>query len=159
MELRRGSRGIVRIGHRGAAALAADNSLESLALAVELGVDVVEFDVLRAPDGRLVVSHDASAASRNGAASLEEALELLDGLGVGLHLDLKSPGVEARIADALRARSLVERTFVSSVSREVLRTLRAVEPELRRAVGYPDDHLGVSRWPRLDPVVRGGLGA
>ena len=37
---------LLRIGHRDAAALAPENTLQSLALAIEFGCDFVEVDVL-----------------------------------------------------------------------------------------------------------------
>ena len=63
VELRAGR--VLRIGHKGAAALAPEkhaalapeNTLRSLALAVELGCDLVEFDVLSLDDGTLVLAH------------------------------------------------------------------------------------------------------
>ena len=45
------------IGHRGAAALAPENTIASLERAVEHGVDVVEIDVLDTRDGELVLAH------------------------------------------------------------------------------------------------------
>jgi hypothetical protein len=51
MELRRGPHGIVRVGHRGAAALAPENSLAAIEAAAAHEVDAVELDVLRAPGG------------------------------------------------------------------------------------------------------------
>ena len=51
---------MLRIGHRGAAALAPENTIESLRLALELGCDLVEFDV-HDLDGTLVLVHDAPA--------------------------------------------------------------------------------------------------
>ena len=48
MEQRR----FLRIGHKGAAALAPENTIGSLAAALEVGVDMVEFDVVDAPAGR-----------------------------------------------------------------------------------------------------------
>src|SRR5439155_16498822 len=56
IDLHRGARPLV-IGHRGAAALAPENSLESVEAAVRAGVDGVELDVLRTRDGRLVLAH------------------------------------------------------------------------------------------------------
>ena len=50
MNLRRGDRPLL-IGHKGAAALEPENTLGSLSRAVELGCDLVEFDVLSL-DGR-----------------------------------------------------------------------------------------------------------
>jgi len=46
------------IGHRGTAGLALENTLESFRLALDLGVDGVEFDVRITRDGNPVVCHD-----------------------------------------------------------------------------------------------------
>jgi glycerophosphoryl diester phosphodiesterase len=48
----------LKIGHRGAAAVAPENTLASFRRAVELGADAVEFDLHRTRDGRFVVIHD-----------------------------------------------------------------------------------------------------
>jgi len=45
-------------GHRGASAYARDNTVESIALAVEQGADGVEVDVRATRDGRLILHHD-----------------------------------------------------------------------------------------------------
>lgn len=46
------------IGHRGAAGTELENTLASLQSAIDHGVDIVEFDVRKTRDGRLVVFHD-----------------------------------------------------------------------------------------------------
>ena len=62
ISLRRRASGPLRIGHRGAAALAPENTLGSFRAAVEAGVDLVEFDVLDLRDGTLVVAHSDDLA-------------------------------------------------------------------------------------------------
>lgn len=47
-------------GHRGAAALAPENTLEAVDAALAAGADGFECDVRRTRDGRLVLMHDAS---------------------------------------------------------------------------------------------------
>ena len=47
----------LRIGHRGAPALAPENTLRSLAQAVEHPLDFVELDVISTADGQLVLGH------------------------------------------------------------------------------------------------------
>lgn len=47
------------IGHRGAAGLALENTIESIKAAVACGVDVVEFDIRLTQDNKLVVCHNA----------------------------------------------------------------------------------------------------
>lgn len=46
------------IGHRGAAGLALENTVESIHAAIKAGVDGIEFDVRTTKDGKLVLSHD-----------------------------------------------------------------------------------------------------
>ena len=50
------------IGHRGAAGLALENTLESIKAAKEAGVDAVEFDVRLTADGHFVLCHDSSVS-------------------------------------------------------------------------------------------------
>lgn len=47
-----------KIGHRGAKGHLAENTLESIQLALEMGVDAIELDVHRCKTGELVVIHD-----------------------------------------------------------------------------------------------------
>lgn len=49
---------IKKIGHRGAKGLLAENTLESIDLALHHGVDAIEIDVHRCRSGELVVIHD-----------------------------------------------------------------------------------------------------
>ena len=153
MELLRGERDLVRVGHRGAAALAPENSLEAVEAAAAAGVDAVELDVLPG----LVLGHDLPAAP--GAATLDEALALVARLGLAVQLDVKVPGLAEGIAGALRRHGLVERSFASSFSSEILAGLARAEPALPLAFTYPDDRLGVSGSRALRPVVRPALAA
>jgi glycerophosphoryl diester phosphodiesterase len=152
IELARRNGRPLRIGHRGAAALAPENSLESIGLAVELGCDLVEFDV-HALGETLVVAHDPPRAA-DGLPTLDEALELLGAAGVGVHLDLKSVGAERLVAAALRRHGLVERTIVSSFRRRTLRALHAVEPGVRLGRTYPQDRTGLTKRPVFHPPAR-----
>ena len=168
----------LRIGHKGAAAIEPENTLRSLRRAVELGCDVVEFDVLDLADGTLVLAHsDDLTEVSHGVASgrvrartlaellevapelptLDEALELLGALEVGVHVDLKLVGYEAETAEAIRRHGLVERTVVSSCHPQSLHALAAVEPGLARGLTYPFDRRGVSRRRLLAPVALAGL--
>ena len=148
---RRGDRAL-RIGHRGAAALAPENTLESIELAVELGCDLVEFDV-HAVGGSLVLAHDRPRAAA-GLPTLDDVLAFLGSTRAGVHLDLKSHGAERDVADALQRHGLVERTLVSSFRSATLRALHAVEPGVRLGRTYPQDRTGLAQQPAFMPVVR-----
>ncbi len=143
-----------RVGHKGADAITEGNTIESFEAAVERGVDMIEFDVLRDREGRLVsptTTQDAAHAA--GRWTLTEALDAfleppLD--QVEIDCDLKLPGREAELAGALAGHGLVERAMVSTMEIESLRKLRQLEPDLRLGWTYPEDP------PRLDPVRLGG---
>jgi glycerophosphoryl diester phosphodiesterase len=151
-ELLRGERDAVRVGHRGAAALAPENSLAAIEIAAAHAVDAVELDVLRARDGALVLGHDPVPAP--DAPSLDDALALAARLGLAVQLDVKVRGIEAALADAVREHGLLERSFVSSFSFEILAGLARTEPALPLSFTYPEDKLGVSGSRILQPVVR-----
>ena len=54
------------IGHRGAAGLKTENTVESIKKAIELGVDGVEFDVWTSKDGVPVLLHNSSVVLPDG---------------------------------------------------------------------------------------------
>ena len=147
------------IGHRGAARVAPENSLEGFAAAVAAGADLVEFDVDKgADDAALVIGHPG-VADVGAALGLGDALAYLASQAIGVHVDLKLVGAEREIAAAVHAHGLGERTVVSSTWAHSLRRLAAEAPELTRAISYPRDRYGASGipWPR--PVVRASAAA
>ena len=48
------------IGHRGAAELAPENTIEAFQAGIDAGADILEFDVQRTRDGELLVVHDTT---------------------------------------------------------------------------------------------------
>jgi glycerophosphoryl diester phosphodiesterase len=182
IELRRPPGRFARVGHRGASALAPENTLPALALAVELGCDMLEFDVLDLVDGTLVLAHSLKLREvSHGVArgrvrsrtleslrlvapnlpTLDEALaycaaELPE---TGLQLDLKRRGIERAVVEALRRHGVVDRSWVSGFDARALRLIADLEPELPRAFTLPRDRLGISKRGPLAPVVRGSLAA
>jgi glycerophosphoryl diester phosphodiesterase len=130
-----------RVGHKGADHIAPGNTEASFDAALAAGVDMIEFDVLpadmaRPEDSRLVLAHDYSH-DLGSALTLEEGLAYLAATGVELDVDLKLPGYEARVVEALRAHGLVERTLVSTTFMRSLVAVRALEPRLRLGWSVP----------------------
>jgi glycerophosphoryl diester phosphodiesterase len=76
-----------------------------------------------------------------------------------VHLDVKLPGYETEVVDALRRHGLEDRSVVSTAFAVSSRRVAALAPALPRAIGYPRDRLGVSRipWPRT--LTRAGATA
>jgi glycerophosphoryl diester phosphodiesterase len=136
------------VGHKGADLIAPGNTLESFCAAVEAGVDTIEFDVLWLREGHLpveeraplVVAHDWHDAERRTPLALTEALDAfleppLD--QVEIDLDIKLPGREDEIVDALRERGLSLRAMVSTMELYSLGRIAELAPELRRGWTYP----------------------
>lgn len=176
---RRGGRPL-RIGHRGAAGLAPENTIASFRAAVAAGVDLVEIDVLQLDGGELVVAHshdlhevshgaaggkigDRSLAELRGLCpdlqTLDEALAFfaVESPETGVHVDLKSAGAVDGVEAALRGFGLVERSLVSSVHAGALRRLRRRDPRIRTGISFPRERLGIGGRERLAPAVRIGL--
>ena len=151
MKLLRGDGPALRVGHRGAAALAPENTLEGLRVGVEHGLDAIEFDVLE-EGGRLLLAHSPLELAE-ASATLDEALEYLAASSAGAHVDLKQRGLEPRVADALRRHGLVERSIVSSLDHAALRELRRHEPRLRVGLSYPEDRYGIARYRAAAPAI------
>jgi glycerophosphoryl diester phosphodiesterase len=129
-----------RVGHKGADHVAPGNTRESFEAALAHGVDMIEFDILRVRDGRLVLAHDYGDAEKRTPLTLDEGLDLFAGeayAGVELDVDLKLPGYEQQVVEGLRARGLSDRSLISSQYLESIDRLRELEPDLRRGWSVP----------------------
>lgn len=168
------------IAHRGASRRAAENTIAAFRAAVELGVDLVELDVVAMACGPLVVAHSdhleeithGLAAGRIGERSLTELQALApdlptldetlawfaeEGRGVGLHIDLKLRSRLDEIAVAVERHGLADRVVVSAFHSAVLRQVAETSSGIRLGFTYPEDRLGISRRRALWPLVRLGL--
>lgn len=179
---RRDGEGPLRIGHRGAALLAPENTLRSFRAAAELGVDLIEFDVLDLPRGPLVIAHSdhleevshGVAGGRVRDHTLEELREVAPELPtldevlaffveeapqIGLHVDLKLRTRFDELAASLARYGLERRTVVSSSHAPSLHAVARLAPSVRLGLTYPEDRFSISRKPALWPVVALGLSA
>ncbi len=141
---------LVRIGHKGADAVVPGNTVESFVRAVEIGVDMVEMDVLWLPDGRpslsaaerspLAVVHDWRAAEKVTPPTLDEVLAAftehpLD--QVRVNLDLKLPGREEEVVEAVHRHGLAGRASISTMEVRSLTAVRSIDPDLPRGWTVP----------------------
>src|SRR4051795_7907326 len=123
--------GLRLVGHKGADLIAPGNTLESFRAAVEAGVDTIELDVLWLRDAHLpleqrhplVIAHDWEDAAGRTPLRLTEALDAfleppLD--RVEIDLDIKLPGREEELVDALRERGLSQRAMISTMELHTL---------------------------------------
>jgi glycerophosphoryl diester phosphodiesterase len=178
---RRGGR-VLRIGHRGAAALAPENTIDSFRAAVRAGVDLVELDVLELHDGALVVAHSYDLAevshgkltgslrewtlprlraSSPEVPTFDETLAFFanEAPDVGIHVDLKVSGRERDIVSALRGHGVAGRSFLTTFDPRSTRSLASVAPDVRVGLTVPRSVLGITENGRTALVARLGLAA
>jgi glycerophosphoryl diester phosphodiesterase len=148
----------LRIGHRGASALAPENTLPSFRAAIEVGVDLVEFDVVALEKGELVVAHSYGEIVPD-TPTLEEVLRFFVGEApqVGVHVDLKLTRRERDVIDLVQRFGLAERTFVSSTYVNTARAIAEVNGDVRTGFTIPRRVLRISDQGPTAPIARIGL--
>jgi glycerophosphoryl diester phosphodiesterase len=119
------------VAHRGASLLAPENSLEAYEKAIEVGADMIEFDVRRTVDGVLVAVHDPLPAVSYDELQprpprLEEVVALCAGR-IALDVELKEAGYEE---EALRIAAPAE-LVVTSFLPEVVAAAKRLRPDAR----------------------------
>lgn len=142
---------VSRIGHRGAAGHAPENTLAAIDTGIRLGVDFVEIDVRRTADGALVALHDASvkrttdgrgrvetltlpevrafkAVNGDRIPTVEEVLSRVAADRTGLMLELKVSGVADLTVQTVRAARFKNPVIYASFLHQELSQVRAVEP-------------------------------
>ena len=140
--------GLRLVGHKGADLIAPGNTVESFHAAAAAGVHMIEMDVLWLPDSHLpleqraplVVAHDWEDAERRTPLKLTEALDAfleppLD--EIEIDLDIKLPGREEEVVEALQERGLIERAMISTMEMHTLKRILELQPALRRGWTYP----------------------
>ena len=152
----RGGGGPLLIGHKGAGALEPENTLRSLSRAVELGCDLVEFDVLEL-DGRLVLGHSLPELAPDPA-------RLRRGAGAARRLER---GPRSSISSGTGTRRLRSRrsavTGWSSACSSAAATRAACSRSpgsprsWPRGITYPYDRHGFSQRRGLAPLTAAAL--
>lgn len=147
------------IAHRGASALAPENTLAAFEKGIEVGADAVEIDVHLTRDNRVVVMHDGNLdrttdgigptyqrmlgeIKRLDAGSwfdarfagervptLEETLDLLRNRAVVL-IEVKPNGIARAVVDVVRQMKAVEHVVIQSFHPGTVRTVRELDPRI-----------------------------
>jgi glycerophosphoryl diester phosphodiesterase len=128
---------VIRIGHRGAAALAPPNSIAGVRAALAAGVDMIEFDV----SPGLVVAHDPGRPGPALRDFIAEAAKLAPP-EVGFLVDLKAAGYEDEALEAVADAGLADRSTFASLE---IRSLRRLAGHARTSFSYSRRHPGPLR--------------
>jgi glycerophosphoryl diester phosphodiesterase len=140
-----------RVGHKGADLIEPGNTRPSFDAALEHGVDMIELDVLPERDGgRLVLAHDYEDAERRQPLTLDEGLSHLASdpfSAIELIVDLKLPGYELPVLEALERHGLTSRSLVSTMYRQSLERVRATSPATKLGWSVPRARRDYTRSP------------
>lgn len=162
------------IGHRGAAGLAQENTIEAFRKGIDGGADILEFDVQLTRDGIPLVIHDSTlfrthrrthivrwsdheslkkAAERgHQIATLEEVLDLCFGK-ILLNLEVKNRGTGAKIATIIKEKYIKkdsdwENILFSSFKGLELRAIRRVSPHAELSMLHNRNPFGFIAYHR-----------
>lgn len=144
-------RQIVKVGHRGAAGHAPENTLAAIDAGIACGVDFVEIDLRRTADGTLVALHDATVnrttdgTGRINRLSLQDVKKLTAGNGqqiptlqevldaaderAGLMLELKVKGIARQTVEAVRQARFKNPIIYASFLHEELTVVRTSDSD------------------------------
>lgn len=146
------------IGHRGAAAIAPENTWESFDAALSLGVDAIETDIQATAEGELILIHDSQLdrttngqgwvketpwaviqtldagswfSSAYGNAKIPRLDETLERYGKRTHLvlEIKQSGIEAQVLQAVQSFNLIDRVTFTAFDFAAVETIKAKAPD------------------------------
>ena len=130
--------------HRGAATAGQDADLAAYEAAIDLGAELVEFDVRCTKDGVLIACHWESIAGRriaehdftdlrsaNGShpPRIEDIMRVAHGRAK-LHVDLKERGTEEAVIRLLRRHSAFEDCVITTLEDDVVAGIKRQHPDL-----------------------------
>lgn len=153
----------LRIGHKGADAIVAGNTLASFDAALECGVDLIEFDVLsrqRDGTGGLMLAHDFHAIAAPGTVPIADALAHLaepQFANVRFNVDLKWRGFERQAVELLREYGLESRSLISTMEVESLPLIRQATDTARLGLSVPKVRRNWAEHWATRPIAVGTL--
>jgi len=150
---------ILIIGHRGASAIAPENTFKAFKKAIELKADYVEFDIHKTKDGEIIIIHDSDTFNATGVKGLIKDMTLdqiksLDaGEGekiptlqelisitrkkMGLQIEIKSINLLDKMIQILKEEDLLNTSIVSSFLLDELLKLKLLEPSVKIGLLLP----------------------
>lgn len=146
------------VGHRGAAKEKPENTLSAFDYAIKLGVEVVECDVRKTKDGKLIISHDENLKRTTGVdvkiselsfeeirklkvqtepiPTLEEVIDLVQDK-CGLFIEIKEPATTEKVIETVK--KIAKNTdwlAIISFYEDALKTVKEIAPEITTGLIY-----------------------
>jgi len=122
--------------HRGASALAPENTLEAFRVAMQHGMDYSELDVHLSREGDLVVTHDpvTDPAAERTLPRLAEVFDLVRG-EMGIYVELKGDNTGRALGELITSGGAADVRLISGSARlELVAELREFAPDIPRSI-------------------------
>ena len=146
------------VGHRGARGVKPENTIAAIEYGINAGVDIVEVDVRRTKDGKLILLHDPDFKRFTGraikpeeldlkfikenitidgepVATLDEALETVNGR-VGMFIEIKEPITTDDVLAAVLRHKALEWVAIISFYDKALTTAKQLLPSVTTGLIY-----------------------
>ena len=146
------------VGHRGARGVKPENTISAIEYGINAGVDIVEIDVRRTKDGKLILLHDLDFKRFTGraikpselelefikenikidgepVATLDEALEFVNGKA-GIFIEIKEPITTDDVLALILKHNALSWTAVISFYDEALKTAKQLLPSITTGLIY-----------------------
>ncbi|MCX8176008.1 MAG: glycerophosphodiester phosphodiesterase family protein, partial [Candidatus Bathyarchaeota archaeon] len=140
------------IAHRGACAYEPENSLRAIKAAIKLKADMVEVDIRKSKDGKVVVIHDETVnrvsdgegfveklslrrlkklnlALGEKIPTLKEVLNLVKDR-VKLIIEVKSEGLERKLIKLLEKERMIEDVIVASFNHQIIKRVKTLNRKI-----------------------------
>ena len=148
------------IGHRGASAVAPENTLAAFEAAIAAGADGIEFDVRFAGDGVPVVIHDetlwrtsrvrrrvaemtSNELSKFDVPSLVQLLELFESNDLILYLEMKEVEVAEECCRVIEQYRFKDRVIFECFDHSALKTVKNIDPTFKVAALFQPPTSGI----------------
>lgn len=139
--------------HRGVADGTAENTISAFTNAIEVGADMIEFDVRRTRDGQLIAFHDASVGGTPVGGLTRDEIEAAAGVRpplltdvlrtcagrIRLDVEVKEDGYVPDVMAALRAGFDPEQMVVTSFLPAVVAQAKEAFPEVKTGLLVGED--------------------
>jgi glycerophosphoryl diester phosphodiesterase len=170
---------MIRVGHRGAAGHAPENTLHSIREGMRLKVDYVEVDIQKTLDGALVLFHDklldritnstgyveattyqeldqaVRVKGNERIPTLAEACELLAASGTNIMIEMISLGIVREVLKTIEPWKSTLSTWIASFHHDAILQVKNIDPSRETVAlleGSPIDIVKMARDSKCDRV-------
>lgn len=148
---------VLRIAHRGASKYKLENFKNAFVKAIELGIEVVEFDVQFAKDNEIIIMHDDDIKRTTNSKGLvkdltlkelkkvrnsndEQILTLEDGIDILKNkcickIDIKKKGMEDAVIRQIKKNNIEESTIITSGTPHIVKKIKDLCPKIKTEMG------------------------